>query len=107
VSRAANETDSTSYQVIALKDFPRVHPGDNLTAFIIDALERMELTLRSSDIVVIAQKIVSKAEGRYARLNELTPTADALDLAAKTVDRLTDHHAHKRTQRRRRSTGSR
>lgn len=80
----ANESDGASYQIIALKDFPRVRPGDNLAALIIDALERMGLTLRSSDIVVLAQKIVSKAEGRYVRPNELTPSAGALELAAKT-----------------------
>ncbi len=72
------------YEIIALKDFPRVRPGDSLPGLASDALRGMGLALRDGDILVIAQKIVSKAEGRCVRLNEVAPSAQAQELAERT-----------------------
>jgi coenzyme F420-0:L-glutamate ligase/coenzyme F420-1:gamma-L-glutamate ligase len=48
---------------------------------IVEATQKMGLNLRDDDIVVVAQKIVSKAENRFVRLAEVTPSARARELA--------------------------
>jgi len=58
-----------------------VEPGDDLAELIIAALEGSELSLQHDDVLVLAQKIVSKAEGRYAYLNDVEPSAQARELA--------------------------
>ena len=47
----------------AVRDIPEVHPGDDLVQIILDGLARESLTLEDGDVVVVTQKIVSKAEG--------------------------------------------
>ena len=71
-------------ELIALEGFPLVEPGDDLVQLVATALAANGLTLQSGDVLVIAQKIVSKAEGRYVRLAEVTPGARAHELAAQT-----------------------
>jgi coenzyme F420-0:L-glutamate ligase/coenzyme F420-1:gamma-L-glutamate ligase len=67
-----------------LTGLPLVEKGDDLAALIQAALTRAGLDLRSRDILVLAQKIVSKAEGRLVRLRDVSPSPRALDLAAQT-----------------------
>ncbi|MBX3004182.1 MAG: coenzyme F420-0:L-glutamate ligase [Anaerolineales bacterium] len=67
-----------------LQGLPIVQPGDDLAALLLAALLRQGLTLQDGDVIVLAQKIVSKAEGRYRHLGEVTPSARALELAALT-----------------------
>jgi coenzyme F420-0:L-glutamate ligase/coenzyme F420-1:gamma-L-glutamate ligase len=71
---------SSALELFALKGLPMVSAGDDLAALIIAALDRREL--RRGDIVVVAQKIVSKAEGRTVDLATVTPSAAAESLAA-------------------------
>jgi len=68
-------------ELIPLKRFPLVEPGQNLSQLIWDTLEDNQLVLKEGDVLVIAQKIVSKAEGRYVRLADVKPSAQALTLA--------------------------
>ncbi|NND68482.1 MAG: coenzyme F420-0:L-glutamate ligase [Halioglobus sp.] len=70
-------------ELIPLADFPLVEPGDDLAALLVAALEHNALHLQVGDVVVLAQKIVSKAEGRYARLAQVQVTAAAQELAAR------------------------
>jgi coenzyme F420-0:L-glutamate ligase/coenzyme F420-1:gamma-L-glutamate ligase len=70
-----------SVTLIALPNIPLVQPGDDLAGLIFSASQSAGLTLANSDIVVVAQKVVSKAEGRFVRLAEVTPSARALELA--------------------------
>lgn len=70
--------------VTSLPGVPRIEPGDDLAALIIAAIDRAGLTPAAQDIVVLAQKIVSKAEGRLARLDSVTPSTRARELAAVT-----------------------
>jgi coenzyme F420-0:L-glutamate ligase/coenzyme F420-1:gamma-L-glutamate ligase len=65
-----------------IPDIPLVRPGDDLAALIITACERSALAPADGDVVVVAQKIVSKAEGRYLDLAEVRPSARAASLAA-------------------------
>jgi coenzyme F420-0:L-glutamate ligase / coenzyme F420-1:gamma-L-glutamate ligase len=71
-------------EITALPGIPLIKPGDDLAALIVKALDRAEIALRAGDALVVAQKIVSKAEGRYAALATITPGAEALALATKT-----------------------
>jgi len=64
-----------------LNDFPRVAPGDDLGGLLISALECADLAPVASDVLVIAQKVVSKAEGRYISLSDVTPGAKAIEVA--------------------------
>lgn len=68
-------------ELIPLLGFPLVEPGDDLARLIFSALGDNGLTLQAGDVVVVAQKIVSKAEDRYVRLAEVDVSPEALDLA--------------------------
>jgi coenzyme F420-0:L-glutamate ligase/coenzyme F420-1:gamma-L-glutamate ligase len=72
---------SAPVTLTALADFPLVEPGDDLASLIIDGLRRTEIVPRSRDVIVLAQKVVSKAEGRYVDLRDVTPSPRALTLA--------------------------
>jgi coenzyme F420-0:L-glutamate ligase / coenzyme F420-1:gamma-L-glutamate ligase len=72
----------TRLELIGLEGFPRVQPGDDLAAVILDCLAKNDLALEVDDVLVIAQKIVSKAENCYVKLADVTPGAQALELAA-------------------------
>ncbi|MFT4519002.1 MAG: coenzyme F420-0:L-glutamate ligase/coenzyme F420-1:gamma-L-glutamate ligase [Halioglobus sp.] len=72
---------SAGLEIIPLRDFPLVDPGDDLAQLIIAALQANGLTLQLGDVLVLAQKIVSKAENRYVRLADVEVSAQALELA--------------------------
>ncbi len=65
----------------ALPNIPLIQPGDDLCALILKSLADAGLQLQTDDVIVLAQKIVSKAEGRLVRLADVTPSARALELA--------------------------
>lgn len=70
-------------RVIGLPGLPEVVPGDDLTALITDAVRRADLSITPGDVFVVTQKIVSKAEGRLVRLDEVTPSPLARRWGAK------------------------
>jgi len=63
-----------SLTLTALSGIPLLNPGDNLVLIILQSLKQSNLSLENGDILVIAQKVVSKAEGRYARLADIIPS---------------------------------
>ena len=65
----------------AVPDFPLVSPGDDLVKMILTGLDRAQIQLEDGDILVIAQKIVSKAEGRLVALSDVQPSRRAKRLA--------------------------
>jgi coenzyme F420-0:L-glutamate ligase/coenzyme F420-1:gamma-L-glutamate ligase len=67
-----------------LSGIPLVQRGDNLADLIVQVLQENKTTLEDRDILVIAQKIVSKAEGRTINLATITPSQRAVDLARET-----------------------
>ncbi len=67
-----------------LNHIPLVVEGDDISAMILDACRQQGLALADDDIVVVAQKIVSKAEGRLVRLADVEPGPEAVRLAAAT-----------------------
>jgi coenzyme F420-0:L-glutamate ligase / coenzyme F420-1:gamma-L-glutamate ligase len=68
-------------QLIPVRGLPEIRPGDDLGALIHDQAE-----LRDGDIVVVAQKAVSKAEGRLVSLTDLEPSEKARELAGDERD---------------------
>jgi len=69
-------------RVIALAGIPKVHDGNDIATLILNALHHSGLTLQHGDILVVAQKIVSKAEGRLVALASVAPSSQAQTLAA-------------------------
>jgi coenzyme F420-0:L-glutamate ligase/coenzyme F420-1:gamma-L-glutamate ligase len=72
---------ASDMSLVALRDFPHVASGDDLAAFAVDALRRMELKLRADDVLVFAQKVISKAEGRLINLADIVPGEHAVHLS--------------------------
>jgi coenzyme F420-0:L-glutamate ligase/coenzyme F420-1:gamma-L-glutamate ligase len=64
-----------------LEDIPLIRHGDDLADILIEALRTTAIQLQDGDILVLAQKIVSKAEGRMVDLGTVTPSEKALKLA--------------------------
>jgi coenzyme F420-0:L-glutamate ligase / coenzyme F420-1:gamma-L-glutamate ligase len=73
-------------KLFALPYFPPVASGDDLAALTAEALARAGLVLRAEDVLVFAQKVISKAEGRRIDLTDVVPSARALELA-QTVEK--------------------
>lgn len=71
-------------ELIALSDISLVQPGDDLAALLSAAIERACIAIEDQDILVVAQKIVSKAEARIIDAGALTPSPRALELAQVT-----------------------
>ena len=67
--------------ITPLPDIPMIQTGDDLAAIILQAVEKAGLGLADGDILVVAQKVVSKAEGRWVNLATVTPSARAVELA--------------------------
>lgn len=67
---------------IRIPGVPLVEPGANLAGLVATALRAAGEIPAAGDVVAMAQKIVSKAEGRIVRLDSVTPSARAQDIAA-------------------------
>lgn len=64
--------------------FPDIRPGDDLPGIIVDTCRSNGVAPADGDVLVVAQKVVSKAEGSVVNLSEIMPGSDALKLAAAT-----------------------
>jgi len=69
-------------QLIGVPGIAEVAEGDDVAALIARALRESGVALFDSDVLVVAQKIVSKAEGRIVRLDSVEPSAKASEWAA-------------------------
>src|SRR6267378_1107940 len=69
-------------EILAIPGIPMIGAGDDLAIIISDGLTRGGLTPEAGDVIAIAQKIVSKAEGRSVDLATVVPSARAIALAA-------------------------
>jgi len=69
-----------SYQLFGISDIPEVEPGTNLSEIIVNASEKYG-GLRDQDILVVASKIVSKAENMYRSTDVIFPSSEAIELA--------------------------
>jgi coenzyme F420-0:L-glutamate ligase/coenzyme F420-1:gamma-L-glutamate ligase len=68
-------------RIIGITGIPEVRPGDDLAAHILSAAQRQGLAFEDGDVLVVTQKIVSKAEGRIVDLTTVEPGAFALQIA--------------------------
>ncbi len=75
---------ASGYSAFALEPFPAVGPGDDLADAILGGARATGTVLADGDIVVVASKAVFVAEKRYVDLAGVTPTPEAVDVAART-----------------------
>ncbi|MGE5642107.1 MAG: coenzyme F420-0:L-glutamate ligase [Byssovorax cruenta] len=73
-----------SLTLTPLHHIPLIRQGDDLAEFVVNALEKNNIALEENDILVFAQKIISKAEGRAVNLVTVTPSERAIELAQQT-----------------------
>jgi coenzyme F420-0:L-glutamate ligase/coenzyme F420-1:gamma-L-glutamate ligase len=76
--------DSSSFEVIGVPGLPLIEAGDDLVDLIITQFRSLGQSLQSGDTICLAQKIVSKAEGRQIALADVVPGEEAISLAAET-----------------------
>jgi len=65
-----------------LQNIPLIRQGDDLADIIVNLLEHSNIALEDNDIFVLAQKVVSKAEGRMVNLESVAPSPHAIEIAA-------------------------
>lgn len=75
---------ATQITLTAVPGIPLIQPGDDLAAIIVRCLRETDLHLLPGDVLVVAQKVVSKAEGRLVSPLDVRPSAAAEALAAQT-----------------------
>ncbi len=74
---------SSSIQLFAIRGIPEVRPGDDIVAMIARAAESMKFEFADGDILVVAQKIVSKSEGRLVNLESIKPSEFAREIGSR------------------------
>lgn len=70
-----------SLEIVGIEGLGEIKPGDSIGVIILEACARLGLPLVPDDILVVAHKIVSKAEGQIVSLAEVSPSARALELS--------------------------
>ncbi|HMV96534.1 MAG TPA: coenzyme F420-0:L-glutamate ligase [Anaerolineales bacterium] len=73
-----------SLSITPLQNIPLIRQGDNLADILVASIQNSTIQLENDDILVLAQKIVSKSEGRMVNLATVTPSPQAIELAQKT-----------------------
>ncbi len=80
---AATGAATRNLHLIALDGIPEALPGDNLATIILSSAGNQRFRFQDGDVLVIAQKIVSKAEGSLVRLSKIQPSVRARSIARK------------------------
>jgi coenzyme F420-0:L-glutamate ligase / coenzyme F420-1:gamma-L-glutamate ligase len=75
---------SGTLTITPLNQLPLLKKGDDLAGIIVSRAKQLGIGIRNRDLVVIGQKAVSKAEGRIIDIDEVNPSARALEIAKKT-----------------------
>jgi coenzyme F420-0:L-glutamate ligase/coenzyme F420-1:gamma-L-glutamate ligase len=68
--------------LFSIPGIPLIQPGDDLAVILLDALAAADLTLAAGDVIVMAQKLISKAENRVVSLRTVEASQEAIELAA-------------------------
>jgi coenzyme F420-0:L-glutamate ligase / coenzyme F420-1:gamma-L-glutamate ligase len=71
----------TELRIVPVTGVPEVTEGDDIAQYVVDAVD-----LEDDDIVVLAQKVVSKAEGRIVQLDDVEPSVRAREIAGDDLD---------------------
>ena len=69
------------YEVIGLEGLPEIRAGQDVAPMIVEAARRQGTPIQGGDLLVVSQKIISKAEGRIVRLSAVTVSASARSVA--------------------------
>ena len=77
-----------SLNISAIKNVPDIVPGDRINNIIGDCLEKDIVKLENGDIISIAHKIFSKAEGAIINLRDVVPSQEAENYAKKLEEKL-------------------
>jgi coenzyme F420-0:L-glutamate ligase/coenzyme F420-1:gamma-L-glutamate ligase len=72
----------TTISLTAVPNFPHIQPGDDVAQLLITTLQQNNLSLQNGDVLALAHKIISKAEGRLVNLSAVIPGERACDIAA-------------------------
>src|SRR5579859_616913 len=75
---------STQLTIQSIPGLPMIKQGDDLAVLIVARAAAAGIAFKDNDVLVITSKIVSKAEGRRVDLRTITPSPQALQLAAQT-----------------------
>jgi coenzyme F420-0:L-glutamate ligase/coenzyme F420-1:gamma-L-glutamate ligase len=75
-------TAARPIQLIPIHHIPEIRPNDNLPRILVAAAKKSKITFQQNDILVLAQKIISKSENQLVDLTTITPSQRAIDIAA-------------------------
>ncbi|OGH56360.1 MAG: coenzyme F420-0:L-glutamate ligase [Candidatus Lindowbacteria bacterium RIFCSPLOWO2_12_FULL_62_27] len=78
---SSTDLKTRDIRIHGLEGLPLVQPGDDLAGMLVRAIQNTGLAAGTGDVLLVTQKIVSKAEGRLVRLSEVTPSERAVELA--------------------------
>ncbi len=81
IERKADDEANTKATLEAIRGIPLIVDGDNIGEILKNAIGEMDVSLQNNDVLVIAQKIISKAEGRTANLSGYIPSEQALEVS--------------------------
>ena len=81
MNSGSNNQPGSQLILTALPGIPLIHPGDDLIELLAAAFERAKIMPVAGDVLILAQKIVSKAEGRLINLAEVVPSEEARRIA--------------------------
>ena len=70
-----------TFEILPIEGLPLFKEGDDLTGIFVNQLHKVGLELHDGDILAIAQKVISKVEGRLVDLTSISPSAAAIQLA--------------------------
>jgi coenzyme F420-0:L-glutamate ligase / coenzyme F420-1:gamma-L-glutamate ligase len=70
-------------QLLPIRGLPEVRPGDDLPQLLLAAVRKQRMAFHKGDILVLAQKIISKSEGSLVELSSVAPSERAIELASK------------------------
>lgn len=84
IEREINEDKTIRATLETIPGIPLIAIGDNVGDVLRGVIERNNLQLQYKDVIVIAQKIISKAEGMYVNLGDYTPSEQAIEMSQKT-----------------------
>lgn len=83
VSKAGSGPMGEGIRILSLNGVPMVDAGDDLADILLCAIEQTGLDLEEGDILVLAQKIISKAEGRSVAIATVVPSPKAIEVAGR------------------------
>ena len=70
-------------ELFGLKEIPLVQKGDNIAQIIEDDLKEENISLEDGDIILIAETLISKAEGNIIKIDDVVPSEEAIEIAKK------------------------